>query len=121
MFSYTLEWETSITYLHIVKAISILGSTGSIGTQTLEIVEEFPDKFKVVALTAGRNINLLLKQIQKHEPLIVAIADDSLFEKLKAEVQNLVSCKLIKESPILLDEIKSKCIIRNIDNILDEN
>ena len=44
-----------------VKALSVLGSTGSIGTQTLEIVEEFPERFRVVALTAGRNLALLCK------------------------------------------------------------
>ena len=42
-----------------MKALSVLGSTGSIGTQTLEIVEEFPDRFRVVALTAGNNLELL--------------------------------------------------------------
>ena len=46
------------------KSIAILGSTGSIGTQTLQIVEEFPKQFKVVALTAGKNLDLLVKQIQ---------------------------------------------------------
>ena len=46
-----------------VKALSVLGSTGSIGTQTLEIVEEFPQRFRVVALTAGRNLALLCQQV----------------------------------------------------------
>ena len=41
-----------------MKAISVLGSTGSIGTQTLQIAEEFPEQFRVVALTAGRNLKL---------------------------------------------------------------
>ena len=44
-----------------MKAISVLGSTGSIGTQTLEIAEAFPERFRVVALTANRNLDLLLK------------------------------------------------------------
>jgi 1-deoxy-D-xylulose-5-phosphate reductoisomerase len=42
-----------------MKAISVLGSTGSIGTQTLQIVDDFPDQFRVVALTAGRNLALV--------------------------------------------------------------
>ena len=46
----------------------MLGSTGSIGTQTLEIASEQPDKFKAVALTAGRNINLLTEQVKTHKP-----------------------------------------------------
>ena len=63
-----------------MKAISVLGSTGSIGTQTLEIVEDFPDRFKVVALTAGRNLDLLLQQIQRHAPEVVALAEADLVE-----------------------------------------
>ncbi len=66
-----------------MKAISVLGSTGSIGTQTLDIVEEFPNEFKVVALTAGRNLQLLVKQIQKHKPEVVALADESLLTELE--------------------------------------
>ena len=58
-----------------MKAISVLGSTGSIGTQTLQIAEEFPDQFQVVALTAGRNLELLVRQIQRHAPEVVALAN----------------------------------------------
>ncbi len=58
-----------------VKALSVLGSTGSIGTQTLEIVEDFPDRFRVVALTAGNNLDLLISQIQRHAPEVVALAN----------------------------------------------
>jgi len=46
------------------KPISIVGSTGSIGTQTLDIVAENPDKFRVVALAAGSNVTLLADQVQ---------------------------------------------------------
>ena len=46
-----------------MKKLSLLGSTGSIGTQALETVSEFPDKFKVVGLTTNKNIELLKKQI----------------------------------------------------------
>ena len=51
----------------------MLGSTGSIGTQTLEIVSELPDEFKVVALSAGRNIDLLTEQVSQHKPEVIAI------------------------------------------------
>ena len=47
-----------------MKAISVLGSTGSIGTQTLQIAEEFPEQFRVVALTAGRNLKLWLTKFR---------------------------------------------------------
>ena len=61
-----------------MKAISVLGSTGSIGTQTLDIARDFPDQYKVVALTAGRNLALLVEQIQEHRPEVVALADTAL-------------------------------------------
>ena len=70
-----------------MKAISVLGSTGSIGTQTLDIAREFPDQFKVVALTAGRNLALLVEQIQEHQPEVVALADTSLLPELKERLQ----------------------------------
>ena len=46
------------------QPFSVLGSTGSIGTQTLDIIAEFPDKFKLVALSAGSNVELLAQQVR---------------------------------------------------------
>ena len=66
-----------------MKAISVLGSTGSIGTQTLEIAREFPDRFRVVALTAGNNLDLLLEQILHHQPEVVALADAARIGELR--------------------------------------
>ena len=71
-----------------MKAISVLGSTGSIGTQTLQIAEEFPDQFQVVSLTAGRNLELLVKQIQRHQPEVVALADPDLLPELKQRLSD---------------------------------
>ena len=72
-----------------MKAISVLGSTGSIGTQTLEIVEDFPDQFRVVALSAGRNLSLLVSQFQRHRPDVVALADPALLAELKDRLMAL--------------------------------
>ena len=72
-----------------MKYITILGSTGSIGTQTLEIASELPDKFRVVALSAGRNIDLLTEQVRKHKPEVIAIEDENLLEELKNNINNL--------------------------------
>ena len=73
----------------MAKLISILGSTGSIGTQTLEIVRELPNKFKVVALSAGRNIDLLTEQVSQHKPEVIAIDDENLLTDLKNNINNL--------------------------------
>ena len=66
-----------------MKYITVLGSTGSIGTQTLEIVKELPSKFKVVALSAGKNIDLLTRQVKTHQPEVIAIEDKNLLLDLK--------------------------------------
>ena len=84
-----------------MKAISVLGSTGSIGTQTLEIVEEFPEQFKIVALSAGSNVNLLCDQIEKHLPEAVAIGDDSLLPELENRIKSLCIENRLKKSPQL--------------------
>ncbi|KAL6627574.1 hypothetical protein ACP70R_031300 [Stipagrostis hirtigluma subsp. patula] len=65
------------------KPISIVGSTGSIGTQTLDIVAENPDKFKVVALAAGSNVTLLADQVKTFKPKLVAVRNESLVDELK--------------------------------------
>ncbi|MFQ5645562.1 MAG: 1-deoxy-D-xylulose-5-phosphate reductoisomerase [bacterium] len=58
-----------------MKNIVVLGSTGSIGVNCLKVVEEFPDRFKVVGLTAGRNIGLLAEQACRFRPKAVAVAE----------------------------------------------
>ncbi|MBI5681693.1 MAG: 1-deoxy-D-xylulose-5-phosphate reductoisomerase [Deltaproteobacteria bacterium] len=58
-----------------MKTLSILGSTGSIGRSTLDIVRMHPDKFRVAVLTAGRNIDLLKRQIYEFKPEVVSVID----------------------------------------------
>ena len=69
-----------------MKKISILGSTGSIGTQTLEIVRKFPNEFKIAGLTTNKNIELLKKQIKEFKPAAVAVMDEEKADELKADV-----------------------------------
>ena len=57
-----------------MKRVAVLGSTGSIGTSTLSVVEAFPDRFQIVALAAGRNLELLRSQVAHHKPPLVAVA-----------------------------------------------
>ena len=85
-----------------MKAISVLGSTGSIGTQTLQIAEEFPDQFKIVALTAGKNLDLVIKQIQTHRPEVVSLADESLLPELSRRINSLNEDSKIFKKPLLM-------------------
>jgi 1-deoxy-D-xylulose-5-phosphate reductoisomerase len=56
-----------------VKAISILGSTGSVGTQTLAVVERFPEQLRVAGLAAGRNLDLLIQQAKQFRPELISV------------------------------------------------
>lgn len=66
-----------------MKNLSILGSTGSIGVSTLEIVAAHPDRFRAVALTAGKNLELFAAQIRQFSPRIAAVADEKDVPRLK--------------------------------------
>src|SRR5574341_702225 len=73
----------------MIKHISILGSTGSIGQSTLAVVEQFPDRFKVVALAAGNNTELLEKQIRRFRPAIASVASEQAAGDLKKRCGDL--------------------------------
>lgn len=70
----------------MMKNISILGSTGSIGRQTTEVVDWFPERFSVVALAAHSNIDILAEQIRKYQPKVVAIYDERSYKSLKERI-----------------------------------
>ena len=65
------------------NGIAILGSTGSIGTQALEVIENHPDYFDLQVLTAGKNADLLIEQAKKYQPNTVVIGDDDSYQKVK--------------------------------------
>ncbi|OIJ13130.1 1-deoxy-D-xylulose-5-phosphate reductoisomerase [Anaerobacillus alkalilacustris] len=69
-----------------MKKISLLGSTGSIGTQTLEVIRKHPDKFSLEALSIGKNIDLGLKQIHEFKPKLVSVQFKDDYDKLLKEI-----------------------------------
>jgi len=79
----------SVNAKAIVKAITLLGSTGSIGTQTLDIVAQYPDQFRIVGLAAGQNWEMLAAQIRQFRPSIVAIRSAEKLPALQAAIQDL--------------------------------
>ena len=72
-----------------MKRLSILGSTGSIGVNTLHIVSQFPERFKVISLSAGANIHLLRQQILRFRPKVVCVLNKELSEALRRELTNV--------------------------------
>ncbi len=72
-----------------MKAISVLGSTGSIGTQTLEVAREFPEDVRVMALSAGSNASSLIAQAREFRPRAVCIDDPRGYERVEAGLSDL--------------------------------
>jgi 1-deoxy-D-xylulose-5-phosphate reductoisomerase len=70
------------------KRLAILGSTGSIGTQALEVVRQNPEKFSIEVLTAQNNINLLIEQAKEFNPNAIVIGNKSHYAKLKEALEN---------------------------------
>lgn len=91
------------------KQIAILGSTGSIGTQALQVIEEHPDLYEVYALTANNNVELLIEQTRKFNPEAVVIANEAHYHQLKEALNDLpvkvyagadALCQIVESSPI---------------------
>ena len=106
-----------------MKHISILGSTGSIGTQTLEVVSEHPDELSVAALAANRNIDLLETQIRTYHPGLVCVYDEDSAAELKTRVSDLpvavvtgmdglIACAVHPDADIVLGAIVGMIGIR---------
>lgn len=72
-----------------MRTIAILGSTGSIGKQTLEVCAEHPDLFSVYAITAHRSADLLIEQARQFKPEVVVIVDENYYDKVKDALSDL--------------------------------
>lgn len=81
--SWNMQWFKSLNMTEQKKKISILGSTGSIGTSTLDICRQHKDKFEVVGLAAGTNMSVLAEQIREFQPQLVSVKSESEYNELK--------------------------------------
>ncbi|MVN92900.1 1-deoxy-D-xylulose-5-phosphate reductoisomerase [Mucilaginibacter aquatilis] len=96
-----------------IKNIAILGSTGSIGTQTLEVIAENPNRFKAYVITANRNADLLIEQSLKFEPAYAVICDESLYAQVKEALAH-TSIKVLAG----YEEVKQVVTLPEIDIVL---
>ena len=80
---------TPYTLHQTMKQIAILGSTGSIGTQTLDVVRQHPEAFSVYALTAHRSVDMLIQQALEFNPAVVCIADEAYYPRLREALSDL--------------------------------
>ena len=86
------------------KQIAILGSTGSIGTQALQVIEEHADLYEVYCLTANNKVELLAKQAHKFHPAAVVVANEQRYDELKTLMQDIPDVKVYAGAQAL-DEI----------------
>src|SRR6266849_5720898 len=71
-----------------MKSIAILGSTGSVGVTTLDVISRFPERFRIVAIAAGRNLDLLTEQVRRFKPELVSVATPELATELKRRLKS---------------------------------
>lgn len=86
-----------------MRSISILGSTGSVGRQTLDVVAQHAKNFQVVALACGRNVDMLIQQARAFKPKFVAIADDASYTKLKQALADMPSVSVAAGDEAVLE------------------
>ncbi len=94
------------------KNIVILGSTGYIGINTLEIISKFPDRFNVLGLSANKNIELLNKQIRKFKPEYAAVYNKELAKQLQKKCKDI---KILSEE----DGIKKICALKKCNIVVN--
>ncbi|UEL48345.1 1-deoxy-D-xylulose-5-phosphate reductoisomerase [Terrisporobacter hibernicus] len=97
-----------------MKRITILGSTGSIGTQTLDVVRKNKDKFEVVAISANSSVDLLLKQILEFNPKYVAVYNEESANKLKNMIPNNIDIEVLSS----MEGLVKICQLKEVDIVL---
>lgn len=97
-----------------MKRITILGSTGSIGTQTLDVVRKNKDKFEVVAISANSSVDLLLEQILEFNPKYVAVYNEESANKLKNMIPNNIDIEVLSS----MEGLVKICQLKEVDIVL---
>lgn len=97
-----------------MKRITILGSTGSIGTQTLDVVRNNKDKFEVVAISANSSVDLLLEQILEFNPKYVAVYNEESANKLKNMIPNNIDIEVLSS----MEGLVKICQLKEVDIVL---
>ena len=88
-------------------SICILGSTGSIGTQALDVISQHEDRYEVYALTANNKVELLAKQARQYNPAAVVIANEERYDELKALLSDRPDIKVYAGAQALCDIVEA--------------
>jgi 1-deoxy-D-xylulose-5-phosphate reductoisomerase len=92
-----------------MKKISIFGSTGSIGQNTIEIISKNPEKFQIISLVAKSNVKTLISQAKKLQPNFVVIEDERYFAELKEALRSLKKCEVLCGAKAIAEIAKIRC------------
>lgn len=92
-----------------MKLISIFGSTGSIGKNTIKVIRNAPQNFKVLALVAGNDVETLIAQALELKPQYVVIENEKHFSHLKESLQNPKNCQILCGKKSIIEVAKIKC------------
>ena len=92
------------------KHVAVLGSTGSIGTQSLEVISAHPERFVVEVLTANNNSDLLISQAKKHKPNVVVITNESKYSEVNNALFDL-GIKVFSEKILWKTLLKMKTLM----------
>ena len=82
-----------------MKNVVLLGSTGSIGTSTVKVAEDLPDRIRLLGLAAGNNLELLLEQTRKHRPEAISIAVPARAQELRDSLGTACNAHVCRASP----------------------
>lgn len=92
-----------------MKIISIFGATGSIGQNAIQVIKNSPESFQIMALTAGNDVEVLIKQSLELNPKFVAIANENHLPRLKEALKNLKNCQILAGNKAIAQIAKIKC------------
>jgi 1-deoxy-D-xylulose-5-phosphate reductoisomerase len=98
-----------------MQGLTILGSTGSIGTSTLDVVARHPEKFEVVALTANRQVNLLFSQCEQFKPRYAVLLDEVAASSLRLKIK---ATGLRTEVLVGIDALEQVCVLPEVDAVM---
>lgn len=98
-----------------MQGLTILGSTGSIGTSTLDVVARHPDKFQVIALTANRQVDVLLKQCLQFKPLYAVLLDDAAATQLRSLIKDAGLSTQVLHGVAALEQV---CVLPEVTAVM---
>ena len=95
----------------MMQRVAVLGSTGSIGANTLDVIARHPDRFEVVALTAHTQVDTLLAQCERFRPRVAVVADSALARQLEQKIKQKGLHVQVDSGPLAIENVASNAAV----------